>query len=648
MCYRFILSLKMLPGSRLLLFSLVSVLCIVLSGTSLFAASTADEVRSVTLGADGSLRRISEHLLGDEDAWPVILRCNGIPHPDAVQPGTTLRIPVGLYKKLRQHLERIASLISQANREGAALLAKEDITRAEQLRDQALRLRQEARLQDAVEQAALAEDKARAALEKAKNGQAQATEAWLESKFGTVENRPPDAARWRKTELQQHFAERERVRTLADSQCRIKFSDQSQMSLDEHALVVIGGMEKNVIRSSYSNSVSMIKGDIRVHLASISRQKRFKVKLPDITTDIRSLDFLTSLDEENVARIANYDGEIDISAGGGQVTVKKNQGTKIVPGRKPTVPKALLPPPTMLTPEPEQKLYSTQILFTWEPVGGARRYQIEVSDTSGFNALLAAKKISDPRFQWDAPSAGVYFFRIKTIDQDGCPGPFTESLIFSVDPDTEPPFLAVHSPAEDIMTTEKEIEVRGEVEKDALLRINGQEVRPDDTGHFRCTLALSRGINVLQAETVDSAGNTSTVERTVTRYQESRLIRLDNPGKIISKTAEAAISGWIFPGARLQVDKTPVRASGDFTCLLQLSEGEHAVELEVTGRDGQQERLSQQVLIDLHPPEIKVKEIDPATAEGRIVVSGIISEEAEVTLNGAPVKLSDRKFHETI
>ncbi|MCI5159021.1 MAG: hypothetical protein D3906_11425, partial [Candidatus Electrothrix sp. AUS1_2] len=41
-------------------------------------------------------------------------------------------------------------------------------------------------------------------------------------------------------------------------------------------------------------------------------------------------------------------------------------------------------------------------------------------------------------------------------------------------------------------------------------------------------------------------------------------------------------------------------------------------------------------------------EIDPATAEGRIVVSGIISEEAEVTLNGAPVKLSDRKFHETI
>ncbi|MCI5149475.1 MAG: hypothetical protein D3916_08825, partial [Candidatus Electrothrix sp. MAN1_4] len=122
MCYRFLLNLKMLPGSRMLLFPLICVLYLSLAGTSLFAASTAEEVR-VTIGADESLRQISERLLGDEDAWPVILRCNGIAHPDAVSPGTSLRIPVGLYKKLSQHLERISLLITQANSEGAALLA---------------------------------------------------------------------------------------------------------------------------------------------------------------------------------------------------------------------------------------------------------------------------------------------------------------------------------------------------------------------------------------------------------------------------------------------------------------------------------------------------------------------------------------------
>ncbi|XCN71110.1 MAG: FecR domain-containing protein [Candidatus Electrothrix aestuarii] len=647
MCYRFILDRKIFPGSRPLLFLLFSVLCIFFSGASLFAASSPEEAHA-TIGVDGSLRQISEHLLGDKDAWPVILRCNGIPHLDAAPPGTTLRVPVGLYKKLSLHLERIASFINQANSVGAALLAKDDITEAEQLRDQALRLRLEARLQDAVEQAALAESKARVALDKARNGQNQATAAWLEWKSGTVENRQPEAARWQKTKLQQRFEERERVRTLADSRGRIKFSDQSQISLDEHALVVIGSMEKNVIRSSYSNSVSMIKGDIQFHLASISQQKRFKVKLPNITTDIRSLDFLTSLDEENVARIANYDGEIDISAGGGQVTVKKNQGTKIVPGQKPTKPKELLPPPTMLTPKPEQKFYGAQVLFTWKPVSRARRYQIELSNTSSFSMLLAADKISGQRFQWQAPSAGVYFFRIKTIDQDGCPGPFADPLVFSVDPDTEPPFLAIHSPGKDIQTRNKEIEVRGEVERNALLRINGQEVRSDDAGRFSYMFSLSGGSNVLHAKAVDAAGNISSVERTVTRQQDSQLLRLDNPGNILSKTEEVAISGWLLPGTRLFVNRTPVQARGDFTYLLQLSEGEHEIQVEALGQDGQEEGRSLHVLIDLHPPEIKIGKIKQAQVGGQVIVKGSVSEEGDVTLNEKPVKLTGLKFEETV
>ncbi|MCI5121555.1 MAG: hypothetical protein D3908_10265, partial [Candidatus Electrothrix sp. AUS4] len=160
--------------------------------------------------------------------------------------------------------------------------------------------------------------------------------------------------------------------------------------------------------------------------------------------------------------------------------------------------------------------------------------------------------------------------------------------------------------------------------------------------------SLSGGTNVIQAEAVDAAGNIRLIERKVTRQQDSQLLRLDNPGKILSKTEEVAISGWLLPGAHLLVNKTPVQARGDFTYLLQLSEGEHEVRVEAVGQDGQQEGRSLQVLIDLHAPEMKIGDMEQATADGQIIVKGSVTEEGIVTLNKKPVKLTELKFEETV
>ncbi|MCI5124743.1 MAG: hypothetical protein D3925_09765 [Candidatus Electrothrix sp. AR5] len=219
---------------------------------------------------------------------------------------------------------------------------------------------------------------------------------------------------------------------------------------------------------------------------------------------------------------------------------------------------------------------------------------------------------------------------------------------FLVDPDDQPPFLALHSPDKDLLVTGKEIEVRGEVEQGALLRINGQEFKPDSTGHFRYTMPLSNRKTVIRAEAVDLAGNVSTVERTVSRQLDNQLIRLDSLEKIISKTEEVVISGRLLPGARLQINKKPVQATEVFTHLLHLSEGEHAVAMEAIGPDGQKDTLRIQVVVDLHPPEIKVNDIEQATAIGQITLSGTVSEEGALLLNGRAIRLSDRSFKEII
>ncbi|MCI5151129.1 MAG: hypothetical protein D3916_17395, partial [Candidatus Electrothrix sp. MAN1_4] len=191
--------------------------------------------------------------------------------------------------------------------------------------------------------------------------------------------------------------------------------------------------------------------------------------------------------------------------------------------------------------------------------------------------------------------------------------------------------------------------VGGEVEKGAILRVNGQEVRPDDAGHFQYMVSLSRGNTVIKAEAVDPAGNISILERKVRLQQDNQLFRLDNPGKILSTTEEVVISGWLLPGAHLQINKTPVQVQGDFTYLLELNQGEHELELEAENRDGRQERLTLQVLVDLSPPEIKIDNVEHTTTDGQITLSGSISEKGTVvTLNEKAVKLSGGKFNETI
>uniref|UniRef100_UPI00405796C8 ATP-binding protein n=1 Tax=Candidatus Electronema sp. TaxID=2698783 RepID=UPI00405796C8 len=586
----------------------------------------------VTLKADESLRQISERLLGDGDAWQLILRYNGLKNPDAI--GVELRVPVVLHSRLRQHLERSASLISEANKEGAAVLAEKEIAEAVRLREQALRLKKEASLEEAVTQAAAAETAAQAALAKARPSLLR--HGW-----------PPDASRWQDTELKQKL--KERVRTLAASRCVIQFSDQSQLALDEHALVAIGSMEKNVLRASSSNSVSMIEGDVLVHIASLNKQKQFKVNLPDIAANVRSRSFLASRDKKNVTRIANYDGEIDIKAAGAQVTVKKNQGTKVKPGQQPDTPHELLPPPKIISPQPEQKLHEAQMLFKWEPVAKAGLYQLEISSSANFLELLVADKVSGQSWQWQVPNSGLYFVRSKTIDQEGCIGPYSEPVSFFVDLDSRPPFLVLRHPEKDMLTADKEIEVRGEVEKTARLRINGQEVKPDADGQFVWKTVLSDVSTVIRAEAADAAGNTSIVERAVTLRQDKRLIRLDTPERIVSKTKEVTISGWLLPGACLQISKTPVQAAGAFTHLLHLDEGEHDVAVAAADADGGAgETLLLRVLVDLQPPVIEVSELERATAAKQIALSGSVSEEATLTLNGKTVILTDRRFNETV
>ncbi len=63
-----------------------------------------------------------------------------------------------------------------------------------------------------------------------------------------------------------------------------------------------------------------------------------------------------------------------------------------------------------------------------------------------------------------------------------------------------PPFLAITSPGNNLMTEQNFIEVVGQVEPEAVLEINGQQVLADTQGNFSETIDLQPGVNVIEVQ----------------------------------------------------------------------------------------------------------------------------------------------------
>lgn len=61
-----------------------------------------------------------------------------------------------------------------------------------------------------------------------------------------------------------------------------------------------------------------------------------------------------------------------------------------------------------------------------------------------------------------------------------------------------PPFLTIQSPENNLIVSEREVEVIGQTEKEVKLLINGQDVLSDSEGNFNKNIDLQKGINIIK------------------------------------------------------------------------------------------------------------------------------------------------------
>ena len=97
-----------------------------------------DAYEIVAVDADIDLRLIAQKYLNNPDLWPVVLQLNGLKDIDELASVQQLRLPVGPLSAAASALRRSLEAIQSANEAGAQLFAPNLVSKAIQLREEAV------------------------------------------------------------------------------------------------------------------------------------------------------------------------------------------------------------------------------------------------------------------------------------------------------------------------------------------------------------------------------------------------------------------------------------------------------------------------------------------------------------------------------
>jgi hypothetical protein len=625
------------------------------SETKSFAQSV-----TITVGADENIRDLAQKHLGDPDLWAEILKSSGLTSAAEIKSGVALNISADLVQLSRQQLQNTLQAIQSATEAGAKVFAGDSIALAILLYEEAVAQRKNGAWQNSIARARAARLKAENAERETLAKRTTAGVAELSDRKGTVESRKPADPVWKDAPLKSRLIESEMVRTLSNSLAEITFHDESRIRLNENSQAVIQRMREDLLAKKKESSVSLVTGNAFALLAGNQKKKKFDFVIPGVATKINSKNFWVQKDEQ-ATKVANYEGQIELTSQGATVVVSENQGTLVKANQKPTAPTSLLPSPALASPENSATLFERQINFQWSAVAAAQNYWLEISrDKSFTNVTVNASAIKSSAFNAVLPGDGSYYWRVAAIDVNGFPSRFSERGFFNITKDTTAPFLQLTTPEEGAIVREGFARVAGTTEKDAKLFLNGKSVEVPNSGIFQTESLLKDGVNEILLEAKDSAGNVSRVRRTVTYVADSRvgisysnMLKALRPKHFVVPNTEFTLNSVSKPRAAITLlrlsnllsMRTFADEAGYFQFTVQNLSGRERFSLSATTPAGYSAKDTFMVEVDNTPPQIKLDvELPAVVAVDTLRLAGAIVGATSLNINEKEVTFVNERF----
>lgn len=630
--------------------------------TSSFSIGQSSGSETIVVREGQSVRDIAKEYLNDANLWQEILKENNFSSVTDVKAGMRIKIPANVILLSQEQIDKALELIKEAGDEGAEFFVPDIIGNAINTRDRAIEQRKAGNWQQSINLAIEAQGIAERAKQQAIANKEIDGEAKLNDKRGTVEGRRSSDVTWDNTPLYAILVEGQKVRTLSESYAEIKFMDESRLRLNQNSQAVIQQMKVNLLENKQESKVNLVEGDIYALLTG-NPKKKVNVEVEGMDADFQSKNFWVNKSDNDI-KVANYEGEISVSAGGSTVMVGKNKGTKIRTNGRPMNPEDLLASPGIIYPPHNSNVYKTaenkNILFEWEEVPGAVGYWIEIGyDKSSFSQMVVSTtNVNGNRYSFGkADLDGAYYWRVASIDKNGFPGAMSDPKLVKILTDESLPYILIKNPKEREIYREKTGRLEGETEGDATLKINGTPVDVNAAGQFSFDFSLEEDINEFEIEVTDRAGNVNTVVRSVV-YVPFRTIdiRPDStlaqtaPNYYKAKNAGFTLSGRTDPESKVEVESKKEefkartfsgRDEGDFAVSVPLKEEKNEFGLKIQTPAGYEKEDKFTVEVDLTPPDIILNQKLPEIVkESQYYISGTAEEAIKLVINGEEVPLN--------
>ena len=305
----------------------------------------------------------------------------------------------------------------------------------------------------------------------------------------------------------------DRVRTRSGSKCVVQFDDGSQLTVKSDSLVHIDELCEDVRTRQKNSAIKLLVSDVEASiLRPTAKWSRFLIETPGSVVQINKARMNISVNKDNQTEYKLLSGDVSVNAGGKNVKLAANEVLRLAQEGKVVSRGRLLGVPSLQVPANLDWRVSARekvpVKFVWESVRGAASYHLMVAHDRYFtNLLYDNAKIRGTRTQVNNMEAGVYYWRVSSVDGKGRESLSSPFSVFRLVHDQIPPLLTMSDPIVLSQGTTSKVFLTGAVEPGSRLTINGSQTPLAPDGSFRIFSSLGSNVGSLSIRAVDSAGN---------------------------------------------------------------------------------------------------------------------------------------------
>ena len=342
--------------------------------------------------------------------------------------------------------------------------------------------------------------------------------ATISALSGKVEIKRPKDLSWQPASPGMKLSSDDQIRTFSSSQLQITFDDANILRVKPNSLIVMGNLSEDIVTRTKKSSIRLMTSDIEAKIKrSSAKASEFRIETPTAVARVERADLAVKVTPEKESQIRVFSGSADVSSGGKLVRVSNNQQVtvtkenQIISASVPLVAAPVLISPTNMKQLTFPNLQQGKVTLAWSESLGAKAYHLEIpQDQFFFDPILDLRPLTTVLYEAERLEAGVYFWRISSLNSLGSEGDFSEPEIFQLKYEAEGIPFKIDNLLVLRGRSGNTLYIQGTTEQFASVSINKTSITTDEEGRFRITFTgVPEGtfvVNILvQSKKGDSA-----------------------------------------------------------------------------------------------------------------------------------------------